>query len=146
MGWTALDLETGIKAAGGRKGSPFCLDNDIIAAGWLRQGGPVEGMYSKDGLDVGEWFENLLEGTKLLVGQNIKFDLLYILTRSERAYKAWMRHVEAGLNVWDTQLAEYLLQGQRQSAHMLSMDEMVVWYGGNTKVDEVKEFWNAGVE
>lgn len=146
MSYTTFDLETTVKAAGKRKASPFHPDNKIVAIGWKRQNCPVNGSYSKTGEHHPNWFEGLLAGTKLLVGQNIKFDILYAITRSDSAYQAWMEWVEAGGNVWDCQLAEYLLRGQEQSAHMLSMDEMVEEYGGNTKVDEVKAMWNAGYD
>lgn len=146
MSYVVFDLETTVKTLAKRKASPFLRDNKIIAAGWRRQNCAVQGIYSKDGLNPDEWFPKLLMGTKLLVGVNIKFDLLYILTRSAVSYEAWMKWVEAGGTTWDCQLAEYLLRGQEQSAHMLSMDEMVEEYGGNTKVDEVKAMWEAGYD
>lgn len=146
MSYVVFDLETTVGTLAKRKASPFLQKNKIVAAGWKRQYGEVHGLYDKDGLNPDDWFPKLLMGTKLLVGVNIKFDLLYILTRSDVAYAAWMDWVEAGGNVWDGQLAEYLLRGQEQSAHMLSMDEMVVDYGGNTKVDEVKAMWEAGID
>ena len=146
MTYLIFDLETGTKSLAKRKGSPFHMENDIIAIGWKRQNCAVQGSYSKTGQHHPNWFEGLLAGTKLLVGQNIKFDIIYAITRSESAYAAWMSWVEAGGNVWDCQLAEYLLRGQEQSAHMLSMDEMVEQYGGNLKLDEVKVLWNEGVD
>lgn len=146
MSYVTFDLETTVKSLAKRKASPFNLNNFIVAIGWKRQNCSVQGSYSKTGEHHPNWFEGLLAGTKLLVGQNIKFDILYAITRSESAYAAWMQWVEAGGNVWDCQLAEYLLRGQEQSAHMLSMDEMVEEYGGNTKVDEVKAMWEAGYD
>ncbi|KGS76659.1 hypothetical protein X947_5087 [Burkholderia pseudomallei MSHR7334] len=75
--------------------------------------------------------------TTLLVGVNIKFDLLHAL-REPQNLDAWMEFVARGGNVWDCQLAEYLLRGMEPTSHMLSMDEMVVSYGGNVKIDEVR--------
>ncbi len=146
MSYVVFDLETGTKSLAKRKGSPFHKDNAIVAIGWKRQDCTVQGSYSKTGEHHPNWFEGLLAGTKLLVGQNIKFDILYAITRSDSAYAAWMQWVEAGGLVWDCQLAEYLLRGQEQSSHMLSMDEMVEDYGGNAKLDEVKAMWNAGID
>jgi hypothetical protein len=57
-----------------------------------------------------------------------------------------MRYVAAGGNVWDCQIAEYLLEGMDQPNHMLSLDEVAPRYGGNVKVDEVKALWNAGID
>lgn len=147
MSYVVFDLETGVKSAGKRKASPFNPDNAIVAIGWKGKGGSVQGSYSRDGSEHDPlWFSKLLVGTKLLVGQNIKFDILYAITRSEPCYQAYMEWVEQGGLVWDCQLAEYLLRGQEQSAHMLSMDEMVEEYGGNLKVDEVKAMWDAGID
>ena len=57
-----------------------------------------------------------------------------------------MAYVAGGGNVWDCQLAEYLLQGMGQKDQMLSLDEVAPRYGGNVKVDEVKLLWAAGVQ
>src|SRR5690606_4256827 len=83
-------------------------------------------------------------GVKLLVGFNIKFDLLHALQDSDNV-EAWMDWVAGGGMVWDCQLAEYLLNGMGQKDHMLSLDEVAPRYGGSVKVDEVKALWAAGV-
>lgn len=147
MSFTTFDLETGTKGQAKRKASPFNMENKIVAFAYKRDGGEVIGSYSKDGTGHQQhWFELMLEGTKILVGQNIKFDLQYVILRNQSAYKAWMKWVADGGLVWDTQLAEYLLCAQEQSSHMLSMDELVERYGGDYKIDEVKELWAAGVD
>ena len=128
-----------------RKASPFHLDNFVVVSGWKRQGGEVVGDYFGRGPRPFNWFTKLLEGTTLLVGQNIKFDLLHAL-REPQNLDAWMEFVARGGNVWDVQLAEYLLRGMEPTSHMLSMDEMVPAYGGNVKIDEVKALWEAGVD
>ncbi|WP_254222535.1 DNA polymerase [Burkholderia multivorans] len=96
-----------------------------------------------------DWFVKLLEGTKLLAGHNIKFDVLYALgnphSNREANRKAWMKWVAEGGLVWDTQLAEYLLQGQAQEAHMLDLGAVAVEHGGNAKLDEVKLMWDQGI-
>jgi hypothetical protein len=56
-----------------------------------------------------------------------------------------MEYVAGGGNVWDCQVAEYLLNGMGQKDQMLSLDEVAPRYGGNVKVDEVKALWNAGI-
>src|SRR5690606_28711446 len=94
------------------------------------------------------WFTKLLEGTLILVGQNIKFDILSALNDKEHGNAnriAWMAFVARGGNVWDIQLAEYLLNGMTIADHMLSLDELAPRYGGNVKIDEVKALWEAGV-
>ncbi|ATI16325.1 DNA polymerase [Caulobacter phage Lullwater] len=117
----------------------------MVMSGWKRKDGPVVGEYFGKGDLPKDWFTKLLEGTRILVGQNIKFDLLYAL-REEHNLVAWMEWVANGGNVWDIQLAEYLLSGMDPADHMLSLDELAPRYGGNVKFDEVKALWALGVE
>ncbi|AGK48800.1 DNA polymerase A family protein [Burkholderia thailandensis MSMB121] len=128
-----------------RKASPFLPENFVVVSGWKRKGGDVTADYFGRGPRPFDWFTKLLKDTTLLVGVNIKFDLLHAL-REPQNLDAWMEFVARGGNVWDCQLAEYLLRGMEPTSHMLSMDEMVVYYGGNAKIDEVKALWEAGVD
>jgi len=129
-----------------RKASPFLESNIVVCSGWKRQGDKeVSGEYFGRGPKPFDWFTRLLEGTTLLVGQNIKFDLLHAL-REPQNLEAWMTFVANGGNVWDCQIAEYLLRGMEPTSHMLAMDEMVTAYGGNLKIDEVKKLWEAGID
>lgn len=167
--YVVWDVETTIRTNFKRKGNPFDPDNYIVMSGWSRDDGPVHGEYfgrrlaAVQSLDEAvrfekntgtmakdDWFIKLIEPPppmmppKWIVGSNIKFDLLYAL-RDPDNYAAWKRYVAAGGNVWDCQLAEYLIKGMGQSEHMLSMDEIAPRYGGNLKYDEVKALWDAGV-
>lgn len=147
MTWAVLDLETTTSTLHGRKASPFHPDNWVVMSGWCTKENqmPVGTRYLKGTQDwLTDDFLKLLEGHTLLVGVNIKFDLLHIL-KDERALVGWMSWVANGGNVWDCQLAEYLLQGCAQQAHMLSMNDMAAYYDEDTKVDEVKLLWEAGV-
>lgn len=147
MSWAVVDLETTIKSGYGRKADPFNPENWVVMMGWCTKDVPKpEGLRMTRNTQrmMTEQFIKLLNGRKLLVGQNIKFDLLYLL-RDPVAYAAWQVWVAEGGNVWDTQIAEYILQGQEQGSHMLSMDDLAVFYGEDTKVDEVKLLWEAGV-
>lgn len=150
MSYLIWDTETSIRASFKRKANPFDPENYVVMSGYKLKGGPVVGDYfgragSPGGPGLPEdWFIKLLAGHQLLVGQNIKFDLLYAL-REPRNLSAWMDWVAAGGNVWDCQLAEYLLEGMSQAEHMLSMDELAPRYGGNLKFDEVKALWQAGI-
>lgn len=145
-GYVVLDLETSITTYLKRKASPFTDENWIVAAGWSFDGAKPEGAYygmDKRGADG--LLATLLAGNpRFLVGFNIKFDLLHLL-RCPVNYAAWQAWVEKGGLVFCTQLAEYLLMGQVQEAHMLSLDEVAPKYGGNVKIDEVKVYWNQGI-
>jgi DNA polymerase-1 len=144
--YAVLDVETTISTYMKRKASPFSDENWIVAAGWKFGGSPVQGAYYGEDR---KGYEGLLSmilagGPKLLAGFNIKFDLLHLL-RNEADYAVYQDWVASGGLVWDGQLAEYLLSGQVQEAHMLSLDEVAPRYGGNTKIDEVKALWEKGV-
>ena len=146
MTYAVVDLETTINTSFKRKANPFDERNWVVMAGWKRKGdSKPHGIRLRQGEQQHEWFhEMLVPDTKFIVGHNIKFDMLHLL-KSPLVYAAWKKWVAAGGLVWDTQLAEYLLDGQLQSSHMLSLDEVSLRYGGDTKVDEVKKLWEAGV-
>lgn len=142
-----IDLETSTKKSFKRLGNPFDPDNQIVYVGWaVGDEDPKMQRFSDKGMPPG-WFGAMLNRywPRLLLGINIKFDLLYLL-RHKEDLEVYMQWVAAGGNVWDGQLAEYLLNGMAQEDHMLSMDELAPRYGGNTKFDEVKALWAAGVE
>ncbi|UCR81409.1 DNA-directed DNA polymerase [Brevundimonas phage AA] len=150
MSYVIWDLETTIRTSFKRKANPFDRDNFVVMQGYKRFGGPVVGEYYGKNPRPSNWFIQLIEPPaplvrpKMLVGLNIKFDLLHALQEPDNR-AAWMRFVAAGGTVWDCQLAEYLLEGMAPTEHMLSMDEIAPRYGGNIKFDEVKALWEAGV-
>jgi DNA polymerase I-like protein with 3'-5' exonuclease and polymerase domains len=137
-----FDLETGTATKFKRKASSFAASNYIVAAGFKRDDGPVTGTYytSKEA-STRDYFLPLTTSDELLVGFNIKFDLLYSWHRPEL-----QDFFRAGGKIWDCQYAEYLLEGHRQHAQMASMDSVIEKYGGTLKIDEVKELWNAGID
>lgn len=145
MSYCVWDIETTIKGYMKRKASPFLAENFPVASGWKRKDTEVTGEYFGRGPRPFDWFTKILRNTTILVGQNIKFDLLYAL-REPQNLEAWMDFVARGGNVWDCQLAEYLLRGMEPNAQMLSMDDMVPAYGGSLKIDEVKALWQAGID
>ena len=160
IAYTVWDVETTIQSSFKRKGNPFDPANFIVMQGYRRNDPSytgtdpsygIVGEYWGRGKRPADYFTKLLEGTKILVGQNIKFDILHALndpnpTIAATNYDAWAEGVAAGGLVWDCQLAEYLLNGMTQADHMLSMDELAPRYGGNLKKDEVKALWEAGVD
>ncbi len=156
MSFLSFDLETTIKVALKRKASPFYNLNRIVAVGYKRKDDTknsgiyypttknIEGEYEGGAPDG--WFKDLLEGTSLLVGFNIKFDILHAICQGPLNRTAWVEYIDRGGMVWDCQLAEYLLHGMTQEYHMAAMDEVAPSYGGNIKDDAVKSLWNAGVD
>lgn len=79
--------------------------------------------------------------SELLVGSNIKFDLHYM--RKSIPSKRWMQWLADGGQVWDIQLAEYILTGQQSK--MASLDNMSKKYGLPVKDSKMAEYWNKGV-
>lgn len=145
MTYRTWDVETTTRTSFKRKANPFDPENFVVMSGHKQKGGQLIAEYFGREVKPFDWFTKLLYGTRILVGANIKFDLLYAL-REPQNLEAWMDWVAGGGNVWDIQLAEYLLNGMSQEDHMLSLDLMAPRYGGDLKIDEVKMLWNAGVD
>lgn len=140
------DTETTTKISFKRKANPFDPDNWVVTHGFKSAGDPkvTEYRFGKQRPPTG-WLAPVLDGTKLLCGFNIKFDLLHALQDADNL-ALWMDYIANGGKVWDCQIAEYLLNGMGQKDQMLSLDEVAPRYGGNVKVDEVKALWAAGVQ
>lgn len=144
--YNVWDVETTIKALHKRKASPFGGVNHVVASGFKRKGmAKACAVYFGRQRGTDGWFGELLEGTKLLVGFNIKFDILHAISQPLN-YQCWQQWVADGGRVWDTQLAEYLLHGMAREHHMLSLDEVAPRYGGHLKNDAVKALWQAGID
>lgn len=76
----------------------------------------------------------------ILVGQNFKFDMLW-LCRSEE-FREWLSTPTN--KVWDTQTVQYLLDGQDNSPR--NLDALVNRYGGTLKDDRVKAMYESGLQ
>lgn len=149
MSYATWDTETTIHSSFKRKANPFDQANWVVTHAFKHKGGEVTEHRFGHQRPKSAWLYDVLhndkgERIKLLIGFNIKFDLLHALQDSDNL-AIWMDYVANGGNVWDCQLAEYLLNGMGQKDQMLSLDEVAPRYGGNVKVDEVKVLWNAGV-
>lgn len=144
-GFRTWDIETTTTTSFKRKANPFDAANWCVTHGFRDQHGKiVEHRFGATRPSKG-WFLSVLEATKMLVGFNIKFDLLHALQDPDNL-EGWMRYIADGGKLWDCQIAEYLLCGMGQKDQMLSLDEVAPRYGGNVKVDEVKALWAAGVQ
>lgn len=149
MSYATWDIETTIKTSFKRKANPFDPGNWVVTHAYKHKDDKVVEHRFGSHRPKSAWLYNALhnskgERIKLLVGFNIKFDLLHALQDSDNL-AIWMDYVAHGGNVWDCQLAEYLLNGMGKDDQMLSLDEVSPRYGGNVKVDEVKALWAAGV-
>lgn len=141
-----LDTETNVRNydVGKMKASPYHPDNHIVAMGYTTPKDYVH-CYNRSGipltrLTITHWWEHALKEPIILVGQNIGFDLLHIM---KLAGKYW-NDVSKNIYIWDTQQVAYLLSGQ---THMYpSLDELSEKYGLELKDDEIKKYWDDGVD
>ncbi len=154
---TTFDLETSYATHLGRKGSPFSDGEvNLCSAGFLHDDGTYDETYfvrpDEDGIRQGvargsqEWFDAFpdLTGVDLLVGHNIKFDLLWFW-RHPRLES----FLKEGGQIWDTEYAEYLLSGQfynlLQLPHLRpSLANVAKRRGVTQKLDVVAAMWEQG--
>lgn len=128
-----LDWETTIKASYGRKANPFDKDNRVVLWG-IKQINKSPRTFYETPLP-NDW----LDGIKMIVAHNAKFDMTWIW--DDPYFRQWLKD---GGKVWCTQYAEYLLTGQM--AQWNSLDQLSEKYGGTLKNDEIKAFWEAGID
>lgn len=143
-----VDLETDIlnKRIGNNKASSFFPDNGIVM-GYVRlykEEAEVAENYCflpyVDQKEAAEYVNILFKNADIIVGHNIKFDLLYLRKFYNELYEDWVRR---GGTVWDTQIVEYLLSGQSHTYP--SLDQCAEKYGGTLKDDKIKEYWKNGI-
>ena len=142
MSYLVFDLETSIYETHKRKANPFDAKNDVVARGWKKQGDPQNSWeyfpeYNKTS------YLRIPDDCTLLVGFNIKFDLLHEMAHKNPDLAAFFKR---GGKIWCGQYVEYLLGGMTQDVQMVSMDQIIESYGGRKKIDEVKAFWEAGIQ
>jgi DNA polymerase I-like protein with 3'-5' exonuclease and polymerase domains len=136
--YSVVDLETTIRnnkklndyVIGSMGASPYHPDNIIVVEGWS-EGGLIT--TSTEVIDR-------VPASQLLVGQNCKFDMLYML----RFKPKMMEWVKNGGGLWCTMLAEYLLTAQQ--GKFVSLDKLSIKYGGVVKDDRIKEFWEQDID
>lgn len=137
-----LDLETSIKnrgedAIGNNKAAPWHPDNRIV---WVcskvetrsMNARPMAGAALPINLEI-------VDHVSLLIGQNISFDIHYLKKEEVLPQSFWER-----INLWDTQLAEYVLTGQQTK--FASLDYLSEKYGGTLKDDKIKVYWDSDID
>lgn len=145
MNILTFDLETTTKESFGRKANPLDIDNKIVAIG-LKYYNP--GLDERDlgrpsgllGIYSDQFPVNWLNYCDLLVGHNIKFDLLYIWPRKD--LQQWFKE---GGRIWDTSLAHYMLSGQQETYPALR-DVATRCYGCTPREKKMEEYWDKGID
>lgn len=137
MVYKVYDLETQTKSHLKRKASPFCPDNYIVALGWKNQGDDKCSWIYNTSKDQNQ-FLTIEDNITLLVGFNLKFDLLWQWNNPQ--LQAFLKR---GGKVWDCQYVEYLLSGQ--TVTYPDLHSTAPKYGGTKKIDAIKALWEEGV-
>jgi DNA polymerase I-like protein with 3'-5' exonuclease and polymerase domains len=133
MSVVTVDLETSVRCpVGNFAAHPGWTANKIVAAGWMVED-KYECSYSPNTSNVNN-LAYFLSNATLVVGANIKFDLLYLFRDNNYCLPT----------IWDVQLAEYLLTAQQHKYP--SLDDMTNKYVGEhaLKDDRIKAYWDAG--
>lgn len=149
-GWSVADVETSIISTFKRTADQFNPLNWTVYVGQKHSSETaVTKIRFKDKKESMGWLGRLLEKDwpAILVGHNLKFDVLHGIAQDPWSYAVYQKWIVAGGQLWDTQLAEYLLEGMLPEAQMLSLDEVAPKYGGKLKEggDVMKEMWKAGI-
>ncbi len=136
MRYCVLDIEVDAVTKRKRFCDAFEPTHKIIMIQQKVSGSETFYQYNREGLSREESKLNL-DGIDLLVGQNIKFDLLYLWNN-----KDLQEFIARGGLVWCTSTADYLLKGQEKSPR--DLDSLVLECGGTQKIDVVKEHFKSG--
>lgn len=140
--YVVTDLEVTIRnTVGKNRASPFCFENYVVMEGLKYQEWDQVKVSSGVSVAMGGAPARASSVETTLVGQNLKFDIMWYLRHDyEKGRENFLKTVD----IWDTQLAEYLLTGQDH--RMWSLDKLAQKYGGTLKDDRIKEYWNSGVD
>ena len=121
MEYISLDLETTIKKSYKRTANPLNPENRIIAIGTKVKDEEAHGEYIDWGLGDGPGVQDLEITKEIIVGYNIKFDLLYLW-----GLPGIQKFIQRGGKIWDTQLAEYYLTAQQTKWYNSSLRDLAV--------------------
>lgn len=117
------------------KGNPFTARGKLVSYSCKVGGGKTTFNYFDSPTFLSE-LRNCLAQARLVIGFNLKFDLHWAsrhkIKPNERA------------RIWDCQIAEFLISGQKNSYP--SLDEACAKHGLGKKDDKIKEYWEAGID
>ena len=134
--FVAIDVETTLNGDEDTGlAHPMHPKNYVEAFGAFGSAEPLV-TYSRHEIEV---FIEALPNDVVLCGHNISFDLMYLYREDESELKPMLQDFK----IWDTQLAEYILSGQRTK--FSSLDELSVMYGLPIKDDKIKKYFEAGL-
>ena len=135
--FVAIDVETtlnGNEDVG--LAHPMHPDNRVVAWGIHKD---IPG-YSPQTTYTEAVYEALVEAClpdMVICGHNLAFDLMYLYNNPK------LKSLLQERNIWDTQLAEYILSAQQTK--WSSLDELSIKYGLPVKNDTIKKYFQAGL-
>lgn len=132
MSYIVYDSETGFKEAYGRKGN-FKI-NPIVAMALKNS----KELYSE--YIYPNKLERFIVDEDILVGFNIKYDLLYIWGLEDL-----QNFFKRGGKIWDCQEAHYTLTGQQEKYPALR-EVAVRCYGCKQREKKMEEYWEKGID
>jgi DNA polymerase I-like protein with 3'-5' exonuclease and polymerase domains len=128
-----LDVETTTS----NKGNPYDQRNRLVCVSWAYNSGDgVKSGAARYTDNLIPALQKLVDAADLVIGFNFKFDY------------HWLRKV--GLNLensrlWDVQVAEFVLEHQRNAYP--SLEQTAIKYGLGNKIDVIKlEYWDKGID
>jgi DNA polymerase-1 len=126
-------LNTGDEAVGKMKAAPWHPSNKVVYSG-VKSFENTEVAIGKHVFGV--------DPAMMLVGHNLKFDIHYaMMSHPAHSIHSFMFKGK----IWDTQLAEYIITGQRST--YATLDSCSEKYGGVLKDDRLKkDYWNNGID
>ena len=131
MTTVTFDVETNTK----NKGNPFTASGKLVSYS-IKVGDGTTSFNHFTSLDFLHELRAYMQQATLLVGFNLKFDLhwarRYGILPPDRT------------RVWDCQIAEFIIRGQKGSYP--SLDECCEKYGLGKKDDKVAEYWGLGID
>lgn len=133
-----LDSEVTVRNdIGGNPASAFHPSNHVVLFGLGYAEGPIITW------DPGDREVFDFRGVDVLVGQNIKFDLHWVRRHSSESA---FRRLQLETSLYDTQLVEYIINGQKYNARFASLDDLAITYGGTLKPNNIKHYWQSGFD
>jgi DNA polymerase-1 len=147
MTYFIFDLETTTYESARKKANVFDPRNKIVLFAGMYQGDQSV-VVRKYNDFTEQYFINAMKQADVIIGHNIKFDLLYMI----RAFSETKNNILAvefknllrKVKLYDTMFAEYLITAQQSK--FASLNEVSLKYGGTLKDDRIKEFWEAGIQ
>jgi DNA polymerase I-like protein with 3'-5' exonuclease and polymerase domains len=134
MKYLVLDLETEGRTVRDRFCDPLEPSHDIIMMQGKTQG--RDAFYKYNGPEgISRDIDINLKDIQIIVGHNIKFDLLWLWGN-----KNIQEFLKRGGKIWDTMLADYLLEGQNKLLQY-NLDVVSKRYGCEGKYDPVKDMY-----